>query len=157
MPETAFSLPVTGFVSDGTCIFDIKKRDSADSWPWRHFIKVMRRHDKSIHPKTKRKTKTFGECIQRVIQDTLNRRDLFFQNVQIFPFFQCFLWVIKIFRIGKEKRCLKFLKKRIGSHDLAKRWKMLLLFDGINYWDFSHGGRICCYVVGIKNLRDLLS
>ena len=22
---------------------------------------------------------------------------------------------------GKEKRCLKFLKKRIGSHDLAKR------------------------------------
>merc|ERR1719347_270101 len=24
-------------------------------------------------------------------------------------------------RIGKEKRCLKFLKKRIGSHDLAKR------------------------------------
>ena len=25
-------------------------------------------------------------------------------------------------RIGKEKRCLKFLKKRIGSHDLAKRW-----------------------------------
>ena len=28
----------------------------------------------------------------------------------------------EIFRIGKEKRCLKFLKKRIGSHDLAKRW-----------------------------------
>ena len=26
-----------------------------------------------------------------------------------------------IIRIGKEKRCLKFLKKRIGSHDLAKR------------------------------------
>ena len=24
-------------------------------------------------------------------------------------------------RIGKEKRCLKFLKKRIGSHDLAKK------------------------------------
>ena len=23
--------------------------------------------------------------------------------------------------LGKEKRCLKFLKKRIGSHDLAKR------------------------------------
>ena len=23
--------------------------------------------------------------------------------------------------VGKEKRCLKFLKKRIGSHDLAKR------------------------------------
>ena len=29
--------------------------------------------------------------------------------------------LIVIFRIGKEKRCLKFLKKRIGSHDLAKK------------------------------------
>ena len=27
----------------------------------------------------------------------------------------------ELLRIGKEKRCLKFLKKRIGSHDLAKR------------------------------------
>ena len=24
-------------------------------------------------------------------------------------------------KIGKEKRCLKFLKKRLGSHNLAKR------------------------------------
>ena len=29
--------------------------------------------------------------------------------------------IITICRIGKEKRCLKFLKKRLGSHDLAKR------------------------------------
>merc|ERR1712211_100896 len=27
----------------------------------------------------------------------------------------------ELLRICKEKRCLKFLKKRIGSHDLAKR------------------------------------
>jgi len=27
----------------------------------------------------------------------------------------------ELLRIGKEKRCLKFLKKRIGSHLLAKR------------------------------------
>jgi len=27
----------------------------------------------------------------------------------------------ELLRIGKEKRCLKFLKKRIGSHDLAKK------------------------------------
>jgi large subunit ribosomal protein L36e len=27
----------------------------------------------------------------------------------------------ELLRIGKEKRCLKFLKKRLGSQDLAKR------------------------------------
>ena len=27
----------------------------------------------------------------------------------------------ELLRIGKEKRCLKFLKKRIGSFDLAKK------------------------------------
>nr|ALS04644.1 60S ribosomal protein L36 [Pseudodiaptomus poplesia]ALS04752.1 60S ribosomal protein L36 [Pseudodiaptomus poplesia]ALS04956.1 60S ribosomal protein L36 [Pseudodiaptomus poplesia] len=27
----------------------------------------------------------------------------------------------ELLRIGKEKRCLKFLKKRLGSHDLAKK------------------------------------
>merc|ERR1739845_275202 len=27
----------------------------------------------------------------------------------------------ELLKIGKEKRCLKFLKKRIGSHNLAKR------------------------------------
>merc|ERR1712088_159088 len=27
----------------------------------------------------------------------------------------------ELLRIGKEKRCLKFLKRRIGSHDLAKK------------------------------------
>jgi hypothetical protein len=29
--------------------------------------------------------------------------------------------ILILYRIGKEKRCLKFLKKRLGSHDLAKR------------------------------------
>ena len=36
-------------------------------------------------------------------------------------------------RIGKEKRCLKFLKKRIGSHDLAKRWGVLSWFNMFRY------------------------
>jgi hypothetical protein len=33
----------------------------------------------------------------------------------------CSLLILILSRIGKEKRCLKFLKKRLGSHDLAKR------------------------------------
>jgi large subunit ribosomal protein L36e len=33
----------------------------------------------------------------------------------------CSLLILILYRIGKEKRCLKFLKKRLGSHDLAKR------------------------------------
>jgi hypothetical protein len=39
----------------------------------------------------------------------------------IYPSNHCSLLILISFRIGKEKRCLKFLKKRLGSHDLAKR------------------------------------
>jgi large subunit ribosomal protein L36e len=37
------------------------------------------------------------------------------------PMASIFFLIFGPCRIGKEKRCLKFLKKRLGSHDLAKR------------------------------------
>ncbi len=42
-------------------------------------------------------------------------------NYNIINVTYCSLLILILYRIGKEKRCLKFLKKRLGSHDLAKR------------------------------------
>ena len=56
-------------------------------------------------------------CIQKISTKYWNIID-FSQVVGFAPYEKR---AQELLRIGKEKRCLKFLKKRIGSHDLAKR------------------------------------
>jgi hypothetical protein len=61
--------------------------------------------------------------IQKKYPIVLNLSGVFFPYLLSFWEINLITWqlILILYRIGKEKRCLKFLKKRLGSHDLAKR------------------------------------